>query len=346
MKKHIALIASAGLNVLLAAALLIYAFAPNSASPGPEQAVHLAGLSAVESRQLVEALYVQRQTTPVAYEYWRSPSARDAGEKIALLERNVRVRAELLREFGPAAQDDPAFARSFRPYDRELPALSSAEQVRLQELNLERLKAAVSGVPVLTPISHQASSADAFAQSLEPDARLEYQLRESVLAKALSSTPFDFTEKEFRAVFEILATARPEIIAAATTASLNEVLSSEAAGKSLTEALGAERYEALRRSRDPSFNMLRRIADVRGISREKMDQAYAVLAATKLPEGDPMSARPPKELGALLGAEAPNVYRAFVYSRQAPVRGGPASQVAASVPGRALRVSPPVAYGN
>ena len=365
MKKNVVLMVSAVLNIVLTATLVIFVF-PNQPKPDAlpasvgrpspeagegrrvEQALLHAGLSAGESKQLVEALYLQRATGPVAYEYWRPLPQRDASEKIAGLERSARVRASLLAEFGSAAQDDPAFVRTFRPYDREVPALSSAQQVRWQELNLERLKApAATAMPArLTAGGPGSAAIAAFETAMDPQTRLEYQLRESVLAKMLSATPFDFTEKEFRAVFEVLAAARPDVVAGATASSLNEALSSEAARKSLVEALGTTRYQALLRSFDPSYNLLRRIAEVRGISRDNMDQAYSVLASAKLPEGDPLSAQPPKELDALLGAEAANVYRAFVFSRQAAARGGPPSPMPTGMQGRSMRVSPPVVLGN
>jgi len=363
--KNVVLWSSLCLNCVFAAVLVVYvfpnqlkpdAFEANVGRPSPkagegrliEQALLRAGLSAVDSKQLVEALYLQRASSVVAYEYWRPQTLRDVSEKIALLERSARAREALVAEFGPAAKEDPAFVRSFRPYDREVPALSSAQQVRWQELSLERLKVpAGKAIPVgLTTGGSGSSAIAAFERAMDPQARLEYQMRESVLAKMLSATPFDFTEMEFRSVFEILAATRPDVVAGATTSALNEALSGEAARKRLTEGLGAARYQALLRSLDPSYNLLQRIAKVRGISLDAMDEAYSVLASTKLPEGDPLLAQPPKQLDALLGPEAANVYRAFVFSRQAAARGTPSSQMSTGMPGRSIRVTPPAVLGN
>jgi hypothetical protein len=176
---------------------------------------------------------------------------------------------------------------------------------------------------------------------LNPTDRVEYLLRESVLAKALSGTPLEFTEKEFRDVFSVLAKANPELVMGATSVSLNEAFSTQETKKALTDVLGKERFDALQRARDPSYSLLRRVALTRGISSENIDKAYYLLLGAKPPKGDPALAKPPAELGALLGPQAASdVYRAFVYSRQPPSASRALSQASARLPGRPTYLSP------
>jgi hypothetical protein len=356
MKKNVALVVSVGLNVVVAAGMVLMTMgvvsmpgaskaAPTATSTGEGklvQALRAAGLGNDESKQIVESLVTQRETRPATYAYWEARHLRDARDEIEEMERNARIRASLLQMFGPEARTDPAFARSFRPYDREFPMFTSEQQIQLQESNLQRLKAQRDqGSSQAMMAVSRTSPPDALEQVLNPSDRLEYLLRQSVLAKALSATPLEFTEKEFRGVFTVLAKANPEIVMDATSISLNEALSREETKKALNEFLGPERLEALLRARDPSYNLLRRVAQSRGISSENIDKAYRLLLGAKPAKGDPASAKPPAELGALLGPQAAGeVYRAFTYSRQPPGASRSLSQASARLPGRPTHLSP------
>jgi hypothetical protein len=305
------------------------------------QALHAAGVEAAESKRVIEALVLQagRQSTP--YKYWQSPQIRDLHARIETLERSAQARAALVGMFGAAAQDEPAFANSFRPYDREFPMLTSAQQVRLQEYNLQRLKAQAEGAATgLMPV-RATTPEDPLEQVLNPAERFEYLLRESVLANALSSSSFEFSESEFRSVFGILAKADPEMVMGVNPVTLNEALTGDANRKAIVEAIGQERYDALRRARDPSYNLLRRIAQVRRISPEKIEQAYSLLASTKTLQAASAAAKPPEELDQLLGAQAANeVFRAFLYTRQQPGPGRGLAQTTAHLSGMPLQTAP------
>jgi hypothetical protein len=224
--------------------------------------------------------------------------------------------------------------------------LSSQKQLQLQKHTLQGLKSRLdaSSPSGPMPVSRTPSSEDAFENVLDPKERFEYMVRESPLSKALTASPFDYTEKEFRDVFGVIAKTRPESVMVSSTRALSEAMADAAVIEGLTKALGAERYEMLRRARDPSYSLLRRIADLRGISRETIDQAYAVLVSTRPAASgvDPAAvAAPPEALSALLGPDAAaDVHRAFTYSRQAAGPGGPLSQTPTRLPGRPLRVSP------
>jgi hypothetical protein len=186
MKKNVALSISVGLNVVLAAFLALHlAAGVSSSAPSSiasitqqgagdarqiEQALRTAGFGEFESKQLVEALLLQRATRIASYEYWRSPPVRDAAETIAALERAAQVRAALLAAYGPGAAEDPAFSRSFRPYEREFPKFSSARQLQIGQQALERLKArSGSGAqPGFMPVSRSDAATDALEQALDP----------------------------------------------------------------------------------------------------------------------------------------------------------------------------------
>jgi hypothetical protein len=219
---------------------------------------------------------------------------------------------------------------------------TSEQQIQLQEGNLQRLKAQVDQDPSQAMMAVSlVSIPDPLEQILNPADRVEYLLRESVLAKALSGTPLEFTEKEFRDIFSVLAKANPEIVMGATSVALNEAFSTQETKQALTEVLGKERFEALQRARDPSYNLLRRIAQARGISNDDIDRAYYLLLSAKAAKGDPAAAKPPAELGTLLGPQAArDVYRAFVYSRQSPSTSRAQSQASARLPGRPFHLSP------
>jgi len=356
MNKNTALWVSGCLNVVFAGCLILTAAGAISI-PGPskatafaasagqglkiEQALHTAGLGDVDSKRMVEALILQADTRSTSYEYWVSPQVRELRGQIENLERSARARATLVEMFGPSAKNDPAFANSFRPYHREFPMLTPNQQVQLQEYNLQRLKAQLEGAAAGMMRVRANTAEDLLDQLLKPDERFEYLLRESVLAKALSSSSFEFTEPEFRSVFGILAKTSPEMVMGVNPVTLNEALTSEANQKAIVESIGRERYDALRRARDPSYNLLRRIAQARGIPADKIEQAYTLLANSKPPQGDPAAAKPPAELASLLGAQPANeVFRAFQYSRQQSGAGRGLAQATSHLSGMPIQATP------
>jgi len=282
-------------------------------------------------------------------EYWTPPAKRQVQMLLANFERDDRVRDALLREFGPQAKEDRAFAAVFRPYDRELPTFSADTQVKLQEISLEKVRAALNAGAADSGLSASRLPRDieAVAGLLSDKENYEYVLRESPLATMLAASEFDFTEKEFREVFRIVAKAEPESVMGGTTASVQEALATPTVRDSLTVALGAGRYAQFHRSRDMAYVVLQRLAALKNIPRDKLDQSYEILTAQSAGDGK-ISATPnlgmvspPKELETLLGpVNAADVYRIYLRARQMPSFGttvAPAPDV--RIPGHPVRIS-------
>jgi hypothetical protein len=318
------LILSAALNVVLVSALAVAVVGPRLSHSGSlratgmppapalsrhdlratERALQSAGFSSEEARHVVYLMVADSAGEPVPYEYWKPASARDAAERIAHVQRDEVARTTLTRIYGDDAAADSAFAPAFRPYQRELPMLASDQQLRLQSLRVEQLKA--NGGRVTAGPRPPEMIEATFAQDLRDETLFEYQLRESPLARGLSALPFDFTEQEFRESFRALAAANPEGVMGPAIA-MTAMWRDPALFSALRSVLGAERYAQFDRMRDPRYMMLRRIGSMHGASDDKINQAYALMNTS----GASASALEPK-LSGLLGPEAAaDIVRAY-----------------------------------
>jgi hypothetical protein len=216
----------------------------------------------------------------VPYEYWRADDARSTASRIEAAEqRGEATRKTLVALYGRAAQDDPVFATAFRPLQERLPFLSSEQQIALRRLQLEQRPAAVQtmGGPrpanMTGPPERASSTAgDAAIREVLADESTyrEYAMRESPLAHRLRSTGVEFTESEYRAVFELMdgfsAGANPSAFVAQR--------------EGVRKVLGRERALELWAATDPLFQAINQTAQKHGLSESSILGAYeAVVAA-------------------------------------------------------------------
>lgn len=280
-----------------------------------EQALRSAGYSDEEARHGAYLIRAAGPSSAAPYEYWKPALAREAAEQISDYQHSEAVRSALVKEYGLQAKADAAFKAAFHPYARELPMLSSDEQMRLQALRVERLKASEGRAFAPAATTKDAPEA-VMAGQLESDKRFEFQLRESVMARALTATGFDFDEREFRDVFRILAGSSPDQLTQ-SFAAVGQATRNEATMREVERVLGAARYEQFRRARDPRYALVRRIGVARGINAATIDQVYAILTeGRETPSGVSASRIPgsgkEQKLVALLGKEtAAEVMRAY-----------------------------------
>jgi hypothetical protein len=302
-----------------------------------EQALRSAGLNDGGARRGAYLIYAADHSPSGPYEYWKPTLARDASSDIASFQRDEEVRAAVLKEYGEEAKSDTAFDTLFRPYQRELPMLSAEQQLRLQALRVERLKAtAARSLPTALPGNETPELV--VGGELQAEPRFEYDLRESALARSLSALSFDFSEREFREVFRIFAQANPDGVTL-PTAMLGNAAQNPAVSRSLEEALGAERYGLFSRTRDPRYAMLRRVAALRGVDSAKVDQAYTILLKSGFAGQAASKDQVQQELVALVGADsAADIMRAFQGPGQPLVPGRPGAVSGTLSDGRLFRM--------
>jgi len=108
---------------------------------------------------------------------------------------------------------------------------------------------------------------------------VEYQLRESPTAQILAATMFDFSEAEFRKVFEIADrhTSSGIIPFGSLIALSGQHQPSDRKMSELKEALGEKRFLEFKRAQDPTFKLLVTIAGANGLQRDVVNQAYEII---------------------------------------------------------------------
>lgn len=211
---------------------------------------------------------------PPRVDFWRSVGDAELArhEEIAEQQREG-MRQQLLAQFGPAAMDDPAFTRLFRPMNATHAYLSSKAQVALAKLQRTRRFAAsaslagVSPGPVGVPAFEQQRVFDEDVRRVLGKEYAEYQIRSSPLARQLRGTGVFESDQQFREVFAAL-----------------EQLGSGASPETHTRVhgrlqalLGETRYAQFSAARDPAFPAMQAAGSRRQLSREQIVSAYAVV---------------------------------------------------------------------
>lgn len=189
------------------------------------------------------------------------------------------VRATLLDLLGPDAAADPAFARFFAPLGPAFAFLTSAEQIRLRESELEhaRRRGPAAAAPSCLRIAPaaaseaQAAAGDPLAELLAPAAYEEYLLRFSPRAQQLRELALAPNEADFRAAFGLLR----ELDAAHDPGIQLDLR------QRLRELLGRDAYLAFWSARDPIFAPLAALLESRGVGDAGQQEVYAVLNRTQ-----------------------------------------------------------------
>lgn len=218
------------------------------------------------------ALAAARAATVIAApdEYWRPLPARSAALREADYKSVQAARKLLLQSFGPAAQAQPAFADVFQPYRQRFPFLSADKQMALQQILFETT---AGGAAAFVGPEGAGDPRSARVRALLSDEEwAEYQRRESPAALRLANNGFEFTEAEFRAVYDVVAAAPP------TAAGLSPHLASTSA---VEQVLGTDRFLEFKRAQDPLYRWLRSGTARFGITQEVVADAYELIKSAE-----------------------------------------------------------------
>jgi hypothetical protein len=216
-----------------------------------------------------------------ASRYWASTGEFEREYQDALRTAGRALRSELVRIYGADAALDPVFAHLFRPLDPVFSFLTSAQQLAVQQLKLDRdsrlqqvlRREQVSPGSVMTLPEGRARPVeeayqDGLSALLDENILFEFQLRDSSVAHQLRGSPVVFTEQEFRQVFRIMRELQ------GGAAGLDSLL---AAREDLRDILGDGRCVRFWTARDPAFAGLQHTADRLGIPEATMLSVYDVL---------------------------------------------------------------------
>ncbi|MGD8809068.1 MAG: hypothetical protein PVG24_05650, partial [Gammaproteobacteria bacterium] len=186
-------------------------------------------------------------------------------ERIRSAERAAR--AALIRTFGDAVRESPAFWRLFMPLNDRVPELAPAAQIAIHDLERGFLAARLAGENPPSFTDHLAN----VRNNVGAASAVEYALRTSPAAAALRNAGIDLAEDEFRQAYDILAGA-PE--------SADGVAFIEARRR-LRRLLGNLRFARLWSQQDPRYAQLIPIAANFDIHDDTLVAAYAVLLETQ-----------------------------------------------------------------
>lgn len=223
----------------------------------------------------LEAQARLRSAAP-ATEYWTPAHEATIGTSLQRAEaENETIRNALKARYGDSAEDDPLFARLFRPLDGRYPYLSSRSQIALSKL--QRARAGVSrpqpeSPPNTAPGRVRDPLLDALRQVLSPAELEEYELRESPLARQLRASGVTTGEQEFRAAFQVLN--RTDV-----SQGPGAYLSAQ---RDLEKLLGKERTLRFSASRDPAFQTVREAAIAQSLQEAQAMRVYEAIKAAQM----------------------------------------------------------------
>jgi hypothetical protein len=121
---------------------------------------------------------------------------------------------------------------------------------------------------------------------LTPDEKLEYNLRNSPLAQRLRNElgAFQPSESEFRAIYQAQAALQES-----ETSASNGLAGNGATEDELKSALGEDRYAEYRRSKDPGYQCLLKVAERYGLPTDAAVQVFDLKQSTEAQYAEVMS---------------------------------------------------------
>jgi hypothetical protein len=197
------------------------------------------------------------------------------------IEADEDIRKRLVEIFGPDAAADAAFREIFLPLGARFDFLGSAEQLQLQQYQLDYEQSAAdrkedaSGSSGQQPMTISAQSRGSASGALFGDLSrrlgrtpaLEYMYRFSPLADEVRQADVVRSEAEYRQVFEQLI----EFESAPTAEKY------AATRGALRQLLGSQRFGRLWAARDPFFVAMRKIGRDRSLLDDSILAAYEVI---------------------------------------------------------------------
>jgi hypothetical protein len=233
-------------------------------------------------------------------QYWQSAKPNREEQVQQELKLAVDKRTLLRQLFGDSVENDLVFEDLFRPYNKTLDFLSSDKQIALfetVELNQAQSRDLFGPGFIREQMQDrrtlQADMMTAIQELLTPDEYFEYELRESRDANIMRRTMagFDYTEQEFRDIFEIRNDSQQ--LAQASYMNMRDPKARAAVAEArddqerrIAEYLGTERSEELKRLQDPVYQSLVAIGDRYGSSERSIITAYEVTTEFRTQVGE------------------------------------------------------------
>jgi hypothetical protein len=177
----------------------------------PAQLVKKAISAGIPRRLAYQLALLSARPAPTSYpdrEYWR-PSVERMRRRHALeADADDTARRILLQSFGPSARERAEFSPVFNTHSDGFDFLSADKRLALNDIlanppNAGTVQPGSASVPCAMGACGEAASR--IRELLTPEEYFEHQLRESTLAAYLSNSGIDFSEREFRRVYRILA---------------------------------------------------------------------------------------------------------------------------------------------
>jgi hypothetical protein len=214
-------------------------------------------------------------------QFWKSDADLQVEAYRSKLEaQQDEMRAALIARFGPAASEDPAFTRLFRPLDARFSYLSSSAQLAIAKLQRARAAGiAQTGLPSRTenplaanPIDRDREFRLSVRAALSQDEFEAYQLRESRAARQLRASGIVTNEQEFRSAVQILEKTDLD---PGPRAHLEGHLA-------LSKLLGPSRFVRFSASRDPTFQSVRRAALAHRVQESQLLNVYDAIVSAQI----------------------------------------------------------------
>lgn len=264
MQKSLAL-TSVALNVALICALAWNWQRDATGIAQVQTDLRSAGLDELQAWKAVGIL-LQSAATGEA-EYWKPNFVSSNARELASYEELLKARDALRASIGEGAVHDPRFAPLFQPYQTDLGFLPPAQQMELQSIMMKQLRQ--PGAP---------EGVDAQIKSLlSAEHWKEYQYRKSPLRQRLLASGFDFSEQEYRAVFDLVAAASVERNLAFSAGAIGDPAANPELSQALRDALGEERFARFRKVQDPNYATLLHVARSHDLPTSSIDGAYALI---------------------------------------------------------------------
>tara|TARA_B110000879_G_scaffold188181_1_gene250621 strand:- start:606 stop:1652 length:1047 start_codon:yes stop_codon:yes gene_type:complete len=223
----------------------------------------------------LQTKYATPNTAPALY-YWQ-PAYKIANQFQAAQRRNAEsIRNELSANYGEQVFTEATFSSFFYPLGAGFEFLTSKQQIQISGLRDEHRAGLMSikgGFQSFIELQRKEQVYLGQVQEiLSEDEFLEFQLRESQLAEQLRSIDFDWSESEFRKVYEVRA---------ASTSPTSPLLpaglfSSGLLSEEVKQVLGEIRYLKYLKATDPTFGQLSSQVELNGGSEQDAADAYDV----------------------------------------------------------------------
>jgi hypothetical protein len=230
----------------------------------------------------------------VPAEYWRPRVIRDGSARLREFDGLEAARRALTVVYGESAPTDDAFAEVFSPRRQRWSFLPPETQRAAEAVIANDLRDRVQrSSPVQSPAERDELNKKLRAVMTDQQFH-EFELRESVLADQLTAIDFQFSEDEYRKVFDIWS----RVIADAPVGR-RQFISPLRAGPSddqtmqkIRAVLGPDRFAMYARAQDPVYKLLKSTDGLYALKDGTADRAYAVIQEAKAKAG-PMLAKGP-----------------------------------------------------